>query len=160
MAATRSQPANAVKAQQPEAPTPLTDTGNPELKDFKLSNVEEQIAKEEAAEKAGTVAISNPSEGEGIVYERTNPETGEQYVGQTKSPKRFEARQGEHNRDLGVQHRFKIIGRAKPGRELDTLEETKIREYGGLKKLRNKRHQMSEQRYSEAGGTVKNPDRK
>ncbi|MGB8296510.1 MAG: RHS repeat-associated core domain-containing protein, partial [Polyangia bacterium] len=52
---------------------------------------------------------------EGVVYLRTNPETGEEYVGQAKSPSRYEARQGEHDRDQGVEHEFEVLGRAKPG---------------------------------------------
>jgi hypothetical protein len=87
--------------------------------------------------------------------------TGDNYVGQAKSPKRFNARQGEHDRELGVQHEYEIIGRAKPGRDLDVLEETKIREFGGIQKrggrLQNKRHQMSEKRYRDAGGKTDKP---
>ncbi len=87
--------------------------------------------------------------------------TGDSYVGQAKSPERFNARQGEHNRDLGVQHEYEIIGRAKPGRDLDVLEETKIRVLGGIQKqggsFQNKRHQMSEKRYLDAGGTTDKP---
>lgn len=97
------------------------------------------------------------AEGEGIVYLRTNPATGGEYVGQTISPGRFVARQAEHNRALGVQHEFEILGRAEPGAALDVLEETHIRQRGGIQKrggpLENGKHQMSEERYRAAGGT-------
>jgi len=87
--------------------------------------------------------------------------TGEKYIGQTKSPERFEARKGEHDNKLGVEHNYKIIGKGKLGRDLDVVEETKIREYGGIKKrggkLTNKRHQMSEKRYRDAGGSTDKP---
>jgi uncharacterized protein RhaS with RHS repeats len=112
---------------------------------------------------AGSVANARALESppEGIVYKRTDPVTGEEYVGQAKSPQRFDARQTEHDKALGVQHEYQELGRAKPVEDLDVLEETKIRELGGLKKeggtLVNKRHQMSEERYRAAGGTVDDP---
>jgi RHS repeat-associated protein len=91
---------------------------------------------------------------EGIVYKRTNPKTAESYVGQAKSSERFEARQLEHNRKLGVKHDYEILGKASPGKKLDVLEEKMIREQGGLQKeggtLLNKRHQISEPRFQEA----------
>ena len=99
----------------------------------------------------------------GVVYERTDPKTGEPYVGQAESPKRFDARQGEHNRGLGVQHEYEVLGRAERGEALDVLEETKIRERGGLQKeggpLANRRHQMREKRYRSAGGTTDDPNK-
>lgn len=89
----------------------------------------------------------------GIVYKRTNPFTGEEYVGQSKSPERFSARQAEHNRNLGVSHEYEILGTAASGESLDRLEEQMIRSEGGLQKesgtLANKRHQMSEARYDQ-----------
>lgn len=98
---------------------------------------------------------------EGVVYLRTNPATGERYVGQAKSAERFEARQGEHDAALGVEHNYKVLGNAKPGKDLDVLEETEIRQNGGLQReggtLANKRHQMSENRYRDAGGQTDNP---
>jgi len=95
--------------------------------------------------------ISPAVEGDGIVYLRTNPETGEQYIGQAKSPQRFDARQSEHDNNLGVEHDYEILGHANPGIDLDVLEETMIREYGGIQReggtLVNRRHQMSDARY-------------
>ncbi|WP_330986333.1 MULTISPECIES: hypothetical protein [Enterobacterales] len=98
---------------------------------------------------------------------RTNPKTGEIYVGQAKSDARFAARQGEHDSALGVRHDYQELGRAKPGTDLDVLEETKIREMGGIKEtsrgtpkggtLANKRHQMSDARYKSNGGTTPMP---
>jgi RHS repeat-associated protein len=100
---------------------------------------------------------------EGIVYKRTNPKTGECYIGQCKSQGRYDARQGEHDRELNADHKYEQLGRARPGKKLDVLEESKIREHGGLKreggKLENKRHQMSEENYRANGGKVNDPNR-
>jgi RHS repeat-associated protein len=113
----------------------------------------------EAAEAAEAVTKAKPPEG--IVYKRTNSQTGETYIGQSRSPARFKARQAEHDRAQGVRHDYDVLGRAEPGTSLDVLEESKIREHGGIQReggpLANKRHQMSEKRYRESGGTVPNP---
>ncbi|WP_379653769.1 hypothetical protein [Pseudoxanthomonas sp. UC19_8] len=97
----------------------------------------------------------------GFIYRRINPVTGEHYIGQSKSMKRYIERQAEHNRALGVQHEYEVLGNAAPGRDLDVLEETMIRQNGGIQKrggtLANKRHQMSEKRYRAAGGTTDLP---
>jgi len=106
---------------------------------------------------------SAPASAEGIVYKRTNPKTGEEYVGQAKSPERFDARQGEHETSLGVTHDFEVLGKAPPGTKLDVLEESMIRTHGGLQKeggtLANKRHQMREKRYRASGGLIKDPNK-
>jgi hypothetical protein len=53
-----------------------------------------------------------------------------------------------------------ILGRAQRSRNLNVFEE-KIRELGGIQKregiLQNKRHQMSEPRYRDAGGGMDVP---
>ena len=59
---------------------------------------------------------------QGVVYMRETPITGEKYIGQAKSPERFIARQTEHDKALGVQHKYKIIGRAEPGVKLDFVK--------------------------------------
>jgi len=113
------------------------------------------------AGRAASLTRSAAKKADGIVYERTNPLTGECYIGQCKSSARFNARQKEHDRELGVQHDFEIQGRADPGEALDVLEETTIRKKRGIKKrggnLENKRHQMSEERYRTAGGSEDSP---
>lgn len=95
------------------------------------------------------------------MYGRVNPQTGERYVGQAKSPARYAARQGEHNAELGMEHNFTQLGRAKPGVKLDKLEEDFIRQSGGPSNqggtLANKRYQMSEERYRAAGGKIDKP---
>lgn len=97
------------------------------------------------------------------MYKRTDPRTGECYVGQCKSQSRYDKRQGEHDRDLDANHEYEIIDRAEPGTALDVAEESMIRRHGGLQReggsLVNKRHQMSEQRYRTNGGTVDDPNR-
>lgn len=73
---------------------------------------------------------------------------------------RFLARQAEHARaNPNADFEFEIIGRANPGTELDRLEEYYIRQGGGPTNLSNPngglgnwRHQMSDSRYSDAGG--------
>src|SRR4051794_29378379 len=55
-----------------------------------------------------------PTVPKGIIYERTDPNTGEKYIGQAKSDQRFLERQAEENADLGVKHEFRIIDRANP----------------------------------------------
>ncbi len=109
----------------------------------------------------GTTAAISAARPQGVVYERINPQTGERYVGQAKSSARYAARQGEHNADLGVEHKFNVLGKAKPGTRLDKLEEDFIRQGGGPEEqggtLANKRYQMSEERYRAAGGKIDKP---
>ncbi len=92
----------------------------------------------------------------GVIYKRINPKTGEEYIGQAKSMERFMQRQKEHDKSLGIKHKYSVVGRAEPGVKLDVLEEKMIRQSGGLSKeggtLANKRHQMSNERYKAAGG--------
>jgi len=119
------------------------------------------IKAERAAHAVQTAAKVEHEAEAGVVYLRLNPKNGEIYIGQAKSTERFLARQGEHNAELGVKHDFEVLGRAKPGKSLDRLEETKMREAGGIQSkggpLANKRHQMSEENYRKAGGTVDRP---
>jgi len=105
-----------------------------------------------ALRAAGSLALrEGASEGLGVVYRRINPHTLEEYVGQAKSFARYLARQGEHDRALGVKHEYEILGRAEPGNDLRYLEETQIRANGGLQKeggtLANKIHAMSSKKY-------------
>lgn len=73
----------------------------------------------------------------------------------------FDARQTEHDVATDRENTYEILGRAKPGKDLDVLEETHIRRQGGLTKdggnLENKRYQMREERYRAAGGTEDKP---
>jgi hypothetical protein len=97
---------------------------------------------------------------EGIVYLRTDKLGSKPYVGQSKSAARYDARQVEHARENPfADFEFSILGRAKPGAELDRLEEFFIRGMGGPTTRRNpsgvlanRRHQMSDRRYQRAGG--------
>lgn len=100
---------------------------------------------------------------DGLAYKRTNPKTGEGYIGATKSPERYDARRAEHDTKLGVQHDYEVLGTAPPGTKLDALEESMIRTHGGLRKeggpLANRRHQMREERYRASGGQVDDPNK-
>jgi|LakMenE18May11ns_1017448.scaffolds.fasta_scaffold9602826_1 hypothetical protein len=68
---------------------------------------------------------------------------------------------GKPTRALNVEHKYKEIGRAKPGQNLNVLEETHIRQGGGPQNkggsLANKRYQMSELNYKSAGGKTVKP---
>ncbi|WP_255531956.1 RHS repeat-associated core domain-containing protein [Planomonospora sp. ID82291] len=114
---------------------------------------------------AGSQAIlahnAPPSPGpDGIVYLRTDLITGEEYVGQAKSPERYQKRQKEHaKKHPNSLFTFEVLGRAKPGVDLDVLEESWIRAGGGSRKdpgsaLSNDRRQMNDKRYKNAGGDV------
>lgn len=83
------------------------------------------------------------------------------YVGQAKSEDRFIAHQAEHQRDHPDSlFEFEQIDRCQPGVELDRLEEFHIRNEGGPTNkgnpdggLSNMRHQRSDVRYNDAGGS-------
>nr|WP_237686509.1 DUF6531 domain-containing protein [Arthrobacter jiangjiafuii] len=100
---------------------------------------------------------------EGVVYLRTDLSGGmEPYVGQSKSLERFELRQTEHDRAFPeARFRFEELGFADPGVKLDRLDEFYIRQHGGPTNkgnpdglLSNKRHQMNDMRYTDAGGDL------
>jgi hypothetical protein len=84
--------------------------------------------------------------------------TGQEYVGQAKSWKCYLKRQAEHaKKNPGAAYTFEVLGRARPGVDLDVLEESWMRAGGGKYILENKRVQMSDARYRAAGGTVSCP---
>ncbi len=97
--------------------------------------------------------------GSGIVYLRTDANGTKPYVGQAKSPERFDERQKEHARaHMGSDFEFEQIGSAEPGAALDWLEELKIRELGGPTSMKNpngilanRRHQMVDSRFAKGG---------
>jgi RHS repeat-associated protein len=99
-------------------------------------------------------------ENSGIVYRRKDSNGGEDYVGQAKSPNHYGARQKAHSRaNPDALYTFDIIGNRPPGVQLDRLEEYYIRQGGGPTNrgnpdggLANRRHQMNDQRYLDAGG--------
>jgi RHS repeat-associated protein len=101
---------------------------------------------------------STPAPPPGVVYLRTDLTTGQEYVGQAKSWKRYLKRQAEHaKKNPGAAYTFEVLGRARPGVDLDVLEESWMRAGGGKYILENKRVQMSDARYRAAGGTVSCP---
>jgi RHS repeat-associated protein len=100
-------------------------------------------------------------EPEGIVYGRTDASGGiKPYVGQAMNECCYLQRQIAHGRaNPSADFEFAELGRARPGRALDVLEEDFIRQGGGPTNksnpnggLSNKRHQMSDERYQAAGG--------
>jgi RHS repeat-associated protein len=97
--------------------------------------------------------------GDGIIYKRTNPKTGKEYIGQAKGDDQFIKRQSSHDKAKGVKHDYEVVDRGEPGMDLDIKEETHIRQNGGPNNkssngtLENKRHQMNNERYKNAGGT-------
>jgi len=74
---------------------------------------------------------------EGIVYLRTDENgTLGDYVGQAKSPARYDARQSEHSDDYpNADFNFDTIDRAIPGDELRYMEEWNMRQLGGSQTL-------------------------
>ncbi len=111
-----------------------------------------------AAEKAATEAVEGATKpaGEGIVYLRTNANTGGQYVGRAESEARFEARKVEHaGKNPDADYRFQQIGNAQPGMDLRVQEQKKMNELGGPERyggpLENKRNEISADRWEELG---------
>jgi RHS repeat-associated protein len=90
------------------------------------------------------------------IYERTGP-NGECYVGHCKTD-RFVDRQAEHDRATGRTNSYKETDRL-VGSRLDAriVEETRIRNGGGLDVLENKRYEVSERNYRAAGGSAPMP---
>ncbi len=93
-------------------------------------------------------------EGLGVVYRRTNPKSGEMYIGRSKNEGAFARRMWAHDGQHGVKHQYEIIDRAMDGTPLRVLEESMIRRHGGPGKLASKRYEMNDHAYRAAGGTV------
>ncbi len=110
----------------------------------------------DAALTAGLSREASAAE-EGIIYRRTNPKTGEQYIGRSKSEGAFLNRQAAHDNNLRVKHEYEIVGRGNNGTSLRVAEESAIRSNGGTGKLANKRFEMNDKAYRSAGGTVPKP---
>jgi len=91
---------------------------------------------------------------EGVVYLRTNLQTGERYVGGTM---RYLKRQAEHDAKLGIEHDYSILERVNPGTSLRKSEEDWVRRLGGPGVLANKRYEMNEWEYWAAGGEIARP---
>ncbi len=90
---------------------------------------------------------------EGIIYKRINPMTREKYIGKTTRGKiRFK----EHDRKLGVKHRYEHLDEDIPKSKLSYIEQKRINEAGGVEKLANKRNAMSEARYKEIDNIFNN----
>lgn len=95
-----------------------------------------------------------PGEESAVVYLRTDPR-GElkDYVGRSKSPERYDLRQGEHNRKHGVNFRYEILQDV-PSSQLRTWEQYFIDQFGGPTNmsnpdggLSNKRNEMNARDY-------------
>jgi RHS repeat-associated protein len=98
---------------------------------------------------------------EGIVYKRTNPKTAKEYIGKSKDEANFVKRQKAHDKSKGVKHDYDIVERANPGKDLSMAEEKHIRRGGGPEnkggKLENKRYEVNDPKYKEAGGSEPKP---
>ena len=97
----------------------------------------------------------------GVVYLRTDPITGREYVGQSKSPEHFQRRQRAHNRRLQrttgtkAQYDFQVLqDNVTPGSALRKAEEDWIRAGGGPGALENRRYEMNDPDYRSNGGKV------
>ena len=126
---------------------------------FTLAAVTKALSKAQRLWGAKRGKQGSSDDDDGIVYLRVDREGGKSYVGQSKGAKRFDKRQVEHGRNNPMSDfEYVILGRAKPGDGLDRLEEFFIRAFGGpttkrnpTGPLANRRHQMSERRYSGQG---------
>src|SRR6266511_3553815 len=133
----------------------LQKRANPSIQTYRS-----RTATTETSVTAAMAAYRMEHEGEGVVYVRSDVKTGKNYVGQSQSELRFRQRQHEHVREHpDSDFEFEILGRARTGEQLDRKEEYYIRQMGGPKNkanpdglLANKRHQMNDQRYLDAGG--------
>ncbi|WP_024470282.1 RHS repeat-associated core domain-containing protein [Treponema pedis] len=105
----------------------------------------------------------------GIIYLRTDPFTGKQYIGKSKSPEAFENRKAKHNTQLrkknnmqrkkDVKYKFEILEQDIEGKNnLAFREETNIRLRGGIEIdggiLENKIHAQNDTEYKEMGGDL------
>ena len=105
-----------------------------------------------SADEASEVAELVIKRGDGYIYKRTNPLNGDEYIGQAMDSKNFDIRKVAHNRKLGLDHDYDIVARGTGGNtrgvysDLDVLEETFIRKYGGTAQeggsLLNRKHQV------------------
>jgi hypothetical protein len=104
----------------------------------------------------------------GVIYERLRPGGG-RYVGQSKDEQgTYPQRMKSHNRKLQrqtknprAQFKFNVLERCVDPKDLRKKEEDHIRDGGGPQnkggQLENKRYEMNENDYKNAGGTVPKP---
>ncbi|MFC4766470.1 DNRLRE domain-containing protein [Effusibacillus consociatus] len=102
----------------------------------------------------GVAAVAHESTG--IIYKRTDLKTGGTYIGQAKSEARYKQRQKEHARNNpNARYVFEELGRAKPGKDLNVLEQKMINKFGGIQRggeiLENKRNQIRRSNWSKFG---------
>ena len=102
----------------------------------------------------------------GIIYVRTDPFTGKEYVGKSKNPNTYKKRQQAHNRKLRqktqnptasysfdeLETNVKGTGKISDAEMLAKMEEDWIRAGDGPGALDNARHEMNDDRYKNAGG--------
>ena len=69
--------------------------------------------------------------GEGIIYRRTNPTTGREYIGRANNERLYRQRQRSHDRNQRTQHDYEEVERAEPGRALREAEQRNIDAGGG-----------------------------
>lgn len=127
-----------------------------------IARITAKLAAFAAGVKGGLNSFGKkPSVPEGIIYRRTNRGTGRQYVGRANNAQNYHRRQLVHDRNLGVRHRYEVIGRAEPGISLRVAEESGIRPNGGPRRyggtLENGRWEMNPRDYGAAGGNVPRP---
>ncbi|MFV0505978.1 MAG: hypothetical protein ACK5L5_04600 [Bacteroidales bacterium] len=100
------------------------------------------------------------------VYLRTDPTTGAEYVGKSKSPEAYKRRRAAHNRKLRQQtgnpkanYKFSELEEGIVDKDkLAFAEENNIRKKGGIAKdggpLENKIHAMNDKKYKDMGGDL------
>jgi RHS repeat-associated protein len=93
---------------------------------------------------------------EGVVYRRTNTETGRCYIGRCNSDQLYSTRQRAHDRAQGTRHEYEVLERAQPGQPLREAEQRHIDANGGPTNrsnpnggLENRRHEIDPRRRRE-----------
>jgi RHS repeat-associated protein len=127
-----------------------------------LGKVDDAVDLLKAGDNAGDAArltgkADDAADAAGVVYKRSDPKTGVDYVGRSKSEDAFLNRQRAHDRNLGAKHEYEVIDRAAPGTPLRAAEESAIRTRGGPGPLANKRYEMNDSAYKACGGTCDKP---
>lgn len=79
-----------------------------------LNKLDDAVDLLKAGDKAGDAArltgkADDATDAAGVVYKRTDPKTGTDYVGRSKSEDAFLNRQKAHDRSLGTKHEYEVL---------------------------------------------------
>lgn len=77
------------------------------------------------------MAEASEAAAEGVIYRRTNPTTGREYIGRANNERLYRQRQQAHDRNRGTRHDYEVVERAEPGQALREAEQRNIDAGGG-----------------------------